>query len=279
MEAYASYYDVLGVGERAGPEEIKQAFRRLALVHHPDKNGNSPRSEAAFKVLSHARDVLSDPVKRAEYDAYLVTSTARRDWMRDARSRSRTAAALPPAADGSPAFVETVLAQLNALLWDIEDFLRRHHDTDWNQEFDNRPLAFFINRVLVFVDEWILDPAGYRDYFWEARGESRPEKKSYFTRLRDNVKGRGGGWGVFVNIRDYFYNIRKRMNSFIDHARADDLMKVIPDHGVRVLDAVFEAQGLAVHNLCFLQDVLSGEVEEEVPYRFSQQAFEQKPDE
>ena len=76
MVSYSSYYDVLGVEQTAGPEEIKQAFRKQALIHHPDKNRNSPISEASFKVLNHARDVLADPVKRAEYDAYLATSSA-----------------------------------------------------------------------------------------------------------------------------------------------------------------------------------------------------------
>jgi curved DNA-binding protein CbpA len=273
MVSYASYYNVLGVEPTAGPEEIKQAFRRLALIHHPDKNGNSAQSEAAFKVLNHAREVLADQVKRAEYDAYLATSNTLKTWMRETRTRRPAAAALPPAPDGSPAFVETVLAQLNTLLWDIEDFLRENHETDWNQEFDSRTLASFIINVLAFLDEWILDPAGFPDYFWEARGEARPERRAYFARLRERVKGRGGEWGIFVNMRDYFYNIRRRMNLFIDRATAEDLMKIVPDYDVRILDALFEAQGLAVHNLCFLRSILSGDVEEEAPYIFSNSVF------
>lgn len=59
-----NYYDVLGVAKDATPDDIKKAYRRLAMKLHPDRGG----SEAEFKSLGEAHDVLSDPVKRAEYD-------------------------------------------------------------------------------------------------------------------------------------------------------------------------------------------------------------------
>ena len=61
-----NYYDILGVDKNATQEEIKKAFRKKAVEHHPDKGGD----EAKFKEASEAYDVLSDEQKRRDYDAY-----------------------------------------------------------------------------------------------------------------------------------------------------------------------------------------------------------------
>ena len=65
------YYAVLGVSREAGPEEIKRAYRRGALKHHPDNvKGDKAEAERTFKELAEAYEVLSDPAKRQRYDRY-----------------------------------------------------------------------------------------------------------------------------------------------------------------------------------------------------------------
>ena len=67
--AKRDYYEVLGVAKGASADEIKQAFRRLALKHHPDRNpSNKKEAEEKFKEISEAYEVLSDPQKRSAYD-------------------------------------------------------------------------------------------------------------------------------------------------------------------------------------------------------------------
>jgi molecular chaperone DnaJ len=64
------YYELLGVNRTASADDIKKAFRKLAMQHHPDRNPDSKESEKRFKDVNHAYDILKDPEKRAAYDRY-----------------------------------------------------------------------------------------------------------------------------------------------------------------------------------------------------------------
>jgi molecular chaperone DnaJ len=64
------FYEMLGCQRTASPEDIKKAYRKLAMQHHPDRNQGNKDAEKKFKELSHAYDILKDPDKRAAYDRY-----------------------------------------------------------------------------------------------------------------------------------------------------------------------------------------------------------------
>ncbi len=87
-----SYYDVLGINKNATDKEIKKAYRKKAIEFHPDKNPDNEESEAKFKEVAEAYEVLSDANKKARYDSighsayindYNQTEQSRGDGFRD----------------------------------------------------------------------------------------------------------------------------------------------------------------------------------------------------
>lgn len=70
MSTARDYYEVLGVKKDSDAEEIKRAYRRLAMKHHPDRNPGDAEAEGKFKEAAEAYEVLSDPAKRERYDQF-----------------------------------------------------------------------------------------------------------------------------------------------------------------------------------------------------------------
>jgi molecular chaperone DnaJ len=68
--AKRDYYEVLGVNRDASEEDIKKAYRKLAMQHHPDRNPDNAKAEEKFKEAKEAYEVLCDPDKRAAYDRF-----------------------------------------------------------------------------------------------------------------------------------------------------------------------------------------------------------------
>jgi curved DNA-binding protein len=80
---YKDYYESLGVARTATPEEIKQAFRKLARIHHPDVAKNKAAGERKFKEINEAYEVLGDPEKRKRYDELGA------NWQEEAQPQAR----------------------------------------------------------------------------------------------------------------------------------------------------------------------------------------------
>src|SRR4051812_49449114 len=70
MPTKRDYYEVLGIERGAGADDIKKAYRKMAVKFHPDKNPGDKEAEEQFKELGEAYEALSDPQKRAAYDQY-----------------------------------------------------------------------------------------------------------------------------------------------------------------------------------------------------------------
>ena len=68
--AKRDYYETLGVARGASEDDIKRAYRKMAMEHHPDRNRHDPKSEARFKEVNEAYEILKDPQRKAAYDRF-----------------------------------------------------------------------------------------------------------------------------------------------------------------------------------------------------------------
>ncbi len=71
LQAFDNYYQILGIQSNATPEEIKSAYRKMAMKYHPDRNGGSLDSAKKFVQAKEAYDILSDPIKKSNFDFLL----------------------------------------------------------------------------------------------------------------------------------------------------------------------------------------------------------------
>ena len=65
MASKRDYYEILGLNRDASGDEIKKAFKKLAMKFHPDRNPDNPKAEASFKEVKEAYEILSDPQKKS----------------------------------------------------------------------------------------------------------------------------------------------------------------------------------------------------------------------
>ena len=82
----ATHYQVLDISRRADADQIRHAWRRQVMLHHPDRNPHLPDAEETLKIINIAYTVLSDPVQRTRYDAELKAARQQRKQRRRNRA-------------------------------------------------------------------------------------------------------------------------------------------------------------------------------------------------
>lgn len=232
-----NYYIILNVSPGADPGEIKKKFRMLAHQYHPDKTGGSPQSETLFKIINEAYRVLSDPNARVRYDSYLKTSPNLKKASPASQKSTKTGQGALPLELNS---VESVLSQLNILLWDIEDFLRDTDANQFNWFYSQQPTWYFITRLLTYIEMWLFDPRA-------------PERNVNRSK---------------VGISSYFYRLRLKVDKLFGRLNWGDLMEPLPGYGITRMDAILEVQRHTIHYLSVLKEALSGKIEEIPPYTY-----------
>ncbi|MBN1409393.1 MAG: J domain-containing protein [Spirochaetales bacterium] len=241
-------------------DDIKTSFRKLALVHHPDRNDNSDEAKVTFQIINNAHEILSSPEKRREYDTYLKTSS-----VIEAKRKAQVKTAPKGLIN-----LENLCAQFNYIFWEIEDILTLLRKKPDDRLYSGHTLIQWILKILVFMDKWVFEPSGHMDYFYRARNIDG--KRSYDS-IEDEDKYRHR---PYADIYDYFYEMRKRVDRFINTIRVADVLKKMGGRDVKLIDNIFEAHLLSYHYLGMVNLILKGEASSVAPFIHSNECYDEE---
>jgi curved DNA-binding protein CbpA len=166
-------YDVLNVPGNASADSIKSAYRKLAKEFHPDVSSSSDSTEM-FVIIQNAYEILSVREKRAQYDYYLQSAGSLKGHNSFSNNNLYRLSG-----DTTKFSVDKILSHLNYFLWDIEIFMTRDYRNRMHLKIGQMPIKEYILRILIFIDQWILTPCGFCDYFMKSRNGTAPDFRTY----------------------------------------------------------------------------------------------------
>jgi curved DNA-binding protein CbpA len=248
---YWNHYEVLGLTQTADISLIKDAFRKLSMIHHPDKNDNSEKSNTFYKIIINAYKILSDDERRALYDAYLRKS----DYLKKYVKCDKTY--LPVKRSFTS---REILERVNVTLWDVDDLVRNGKPSLRRDRF--------LLIILTFLDRWILVPSGFPDYFLEARKLERRDPRELINELSQNKSYKR--YSSYTDIRDYFLDVRRRTDKFITKYQGT-ATGVDSEENSSLIDSLIEYHDLAAYYLGYL---LKGDEEEITFFEFSKAIYD-----
>ncbi|MBB6481890.1 J domain-containing protein [Spirochaeta isovalerica] len=247
MSRLKNYYEILNVDRTSSQEQIKAAFRKLAQIHHPDKNSGSSRSGLIFRSIHEAYSILSREEKRKQYDNYLENS----------RIQPVQSGPASGATDDESA-VETLCSRLNFIFWEIEDIFtpgKNKADLDI-RKYSGASIRRWLLTILIFIDRWVLTPAGYGDYFFQARLIDNRQSYETLTKSFNPFHH-----NPYMSFNGYFYKIRLRLDKFINGIRLSDLQEKLPGSELTLMDCIYESLNMSYHYLGAIHMILSGKSE------------------
>ena len=230
---YVDHYQILGIKQLSNDAEIKNAFRQLSMIHHPDKNKNTEESNRVFRIILNAYKILSDELKRKEYDEFLRKS----EYIKNFGNSDKTYL------KGTVRFSnQEILEKINITLWEIDDIIAMNHVDDNSRKF--------ILIILTFLDKWILEPYGYPDYFMEARRLERMDPREYIKTLSKKTTFKSHL--PFNSVNEYYYDIRKRSDKLITEYERKAVWDENEDQENGLLARIIEYNNMAIHYLSYL---------------------------
>lgn len=226
---YLDYYAILRLPRTAALDDIKTSFRSLAKEFHPDKCGNTAAAQIFFRSILEAYKTLSDTEFKQIYDSYINNSKVINTLLSDPRDKGTST-------------LNILKSQLNYILWELEDILREIRSSLYRNRDRSRIMETYLMNLLTELDRNILSPSDMGDHYFSARKLDISEPYTPVSRTLNPQHP------PYTGIEDYYFQIRKRTNLFIDKVNESDMSSLLMDSLYEFLQNAFSILGKWPHH-------------------------------